>query len=162
MSYVRDNLIEGEVILHEGRISRWIYFFPILLMCGGLATLIIINTFRSPGLLLMAVLSFLLGLFMLIPAFIRRLTTELSVTNKRVIGKTGFIQRQSIDVRLDRVESILVNQGILGRVLDYGDIGVKGSGGTVDSMPGFDDPMLIRKKFMEALDLNKATSPDES
>lgn len=162
MSYVKDNLIAGEVILHEGRISRWIYFFPALLMGGGLATLITINTFRSPGLLLMAVLSFLLGLFMLIPAFIRRLTTELSVTNKRVIGKTGFIRRNSIDLRLDRIESILVNQGILGRLLDYGDIGVKGSGGTVDSMPGFDDPMLIRKKFMEALDLNKASLPDES
>ena len=115
MSYVKDNLIVGEVILHEGRISRWIYFFPFLLMGGGLGTLLAINTFRSPGLMLIAVLAFIVGLFMLLPAFIRRLTTELSVTNKRVIGKTGFIRRQSIDVRLDRVESIRLSSVYCGK-----------------------------------------------
>ena len=155
MSYVRSNLIEGEVIFHEGKLSRWIYFLPGLTLLFGLSVLMLVNKLHSPGLFLTAIFLTVTGLMKLSKAFIQRWTTELSVTNKRVIGKTGFIRRKSIDVRLERIESILVNQSIWGRLLDYGDIGVKGSGGTLDSMSGFDDPMLIRKKFMEALEVNK-------
>ena len=152
MSYVRNNLIAGEIIIHEGKLSRWIYFIPGLTLLFGLFTNLFADNLYSPVFLLMTLPLSLTGGLRLLNAFILRWTTEFSVTNKRVIGKTGLIQRNSIEVRLDRIESIMVHQSIGGRLLGYGDIGVKGSGGTVDSMSGFDDPMLIRKKFMEALD----------
>ena len=93
MSYVRNNLIEGEVIFHEGKLSRWIYFLPGLTLLFGLSILMLINKLHSPGLFLTSILLTVTGLMKLSKAFIQRWSTELSVTNKRVIGKTGFIRR---------------------------------------------------------------------
>src|SRR3979490_2865203 len=55
-------------------------------------------------------------------------TTETDVTNLRVIHKTGFIKRRSFEMSLDKVESVDVNQSILGRILNYGDVTVRGVG----------------------------------
>ena len=158
MSYVKKNLIIGEILVYQGKISRWIYFPALVILGGGLGLTVISAGSKDIRYLLLGVLIIIYGMAKLILAFVRRFTTELSVTNKRVVGKKGFIKRQSIDVRLDKIESILINQGFIGRLLDYGDIGVKGSGGTIDSMPDFDSPMVIRKKFMEALEANSHES----
>ena len=55
-------------------------------------------------------------------AWFHRWTTETDVTNLRVVHKTGFIKRQTFEMSLDKVESVDVNQSILGRILNYGDV----------------------------------------
>ena len=58
----------------------------------------------------------------------RRWTTELSVTNHRVIYKRGFIRRHTVEMNMDKVETVNVDQSILGRIAGYGTIHVLGTG----------------------------------
>ncbi len=132
MSYVDQSLIEGESIVHRGRVSWWSEFWLILL---GLLTLVI-------G----------VGLVFLAWAWIRVRSTEIAITNKRIIAKFGFVKRRTVEINLDKVEALRVEQGVLGRMLNFGTILVSGVGSTIDPMPNIADPLVFRRKFMEATD----------
>jgi uncharacterized membrane protein YdbT with pleckstrin-like domain len=69
-----------------------------------------------------------IGVIMLFRAWFDRWVTEIAVTDRRVIFKTGFIRRDTNEMQMDKVESVRVDQSILGRVLDYGDVTVLGTG----------------------------------
>ena len=73
-------------------------------------------------------------------------TTEFAVTNKRVIAKTGWIRRRSLELLLTKVESIGVSQPIMGRVFNYGTITVVGTGGTREPFHNIVEPMGFRKR----------------
>lgn len=90
---------------------------------------------------------FLLGLIT-----IRYKTTELAFTNKRVIAKFGFISRQTVELKIGKVESIQVSQGIFGRIFNYGDLVVSGAGNPQAPIPGISNPMKFRQAFMEYQD----------
>lgn len=132
-SYIENALIKDEKIIYTGNVSLW-----------SLAPLIVL------GFLLIA--AFGLGLIFWIVAFIRYKTTELAFTNKRVIAKFGFISRQTIELNITKVESIQVNQGILGRIFDYGTLVVSGAGNPQAPIPGISNPMGFRRAFMESQD----------
>jgi uncharacterized membrane protein YdbT with pleckstrin-like domain len=78
-------------------------------------------------------------------AVINVITTELAVTNKKVIGKAGLIRRVSIDMPLGKLESITVDQGIIGRILNYGTIVVRGVGGNAVRFPNIGSPLEFRR-----------------
>ena len=105
MGYVEDNLIRGETIGFRARV-HW----GILL----------------PGILLLPVV---IGLVPLISASIARATTELAVTNKRVIFKTGWLNRTTFEMHLDKIENIHIEQSVFARGLDFGTIMIAGTGG---------------------------------
>jgi uncharacterized membrane protein YdbT with pleckstrin-like domain len=71
---------------------------------------------------------------LLIRCFIAIWTTEYAVTNKRIIKKTGLISRKTKEIYLSHVESISIDQGILGRILNFGTIVIIGTGGTRNYM----------------------------
>ena len=133
-SYVDSNLLSGETVVYRARISLWsighlIFFGVILLPVFGL------------------------GLVFLIWAFIRYKTTEFAVTDKRVIGKTGLISRNTVELFLDKVESLHVGQSVPGRILDYGTITIRGTGTTEEPIRNISAPLALRKQFMQAADL---------
>lgn len=132
MSYIDDSLIPGEVVVHRARVSWW----------------------SQAGLLILGVLLFVvvIGLFFLIAAWIRVRSTELAITNKRVIAKFGFVKRNTLEINLNQVEALRVEQTFLGRMLNYGTIIVSGTGGALDPFPNIADPLVFRRKFMEATD----------
>ena len=70
----------------------------------------------------------LAALYWTAKAWFHRWTTETDVTNLRVVHKTGFIKRRTFEMSLDKVESVDVNQSILGRILNYGDVTILGVG----------------------------------
>jgi uncharacterized membrane protein YdbT with pleckstrin-like domain len=76
-------------------------------------------------------------------------TDEFAITNKRVIIKTGLISRKSFEMNHTKIESVNVDQGILGRILGYGTIRIVGSGGTKEVFPRIKSPLEFRKKFQE-------------
>ena len=90
------------------------------------------------------------GLVFLIWAWIRVRSTELAITNKRVIAKFGFVKRDTIEINLDKVEALKVEQGVWGRILNFGTIFISGSGSSVAPIPNIADPLVFRRKFMEA------------
>jgi uncharacterized membrane protein YdbT with pleckstrin-like domain len=130
VSYVDESLIEGETLIHRARISWWSQFGLLLL---GIVTLVV-------G----------VGLIFLVWAWIRVRSTEIAITNKRVIAKFGFIKRHTVEINLDKVEALRVEQGFWGRILNYGTIFISGAGTSVAPIANIADPLVFRRKFMEA------------
>ena len=77
-------------------------------------------------------------------AWFHRWTTETDVTNLRVVHKTGFIKRQTFEMSLDKVESVDVNQSILGRLMDYGDLTIQGVGEGTRTITTITSPLEFR------------------
>ena len=127
-SYIEGALIMDVKVIYTGNISLW-SLAPLIVL--GLATIWIVG----------------LGLIFWIMAFIRYKTTELAFTNKRVIAKFGFISRQTIELNISKVESIQVNQGILGRIFNFGTLVISGAGNPQAPIPGISDPMSFRRAF---------------
>ena len=91
-----------------------------------------------------AVIFALLALGAGVRAFVRRATTELAVTDHRVIYKTGLLARHTIEMNRDKVESVDVDQTLLGRILGYGTIIVRGTGGSLEPIRMIGDPLTFR------------------
>ena len=89
-------------------------------------------------------------------AFIRRAATELAVTDHRVIYKTGLLSRHTIEMNLDKVESVDVDQTLLGRLFGYGTITVRGTGGSLEPIRDIGDPLTFRS-FITAGPSTRAT-----
>ena len=88
-------------------------------------------------------------------AWVIYISTELAITNKRIIAKSGLIERKTMEMFLEKVESIQVDQGILGRILDFGSITFSGTGGDKSPVRNISAPLEFRKAFMAAVDANR-------
>lgn len=84
-----------------------------------------------------------------IAPLIDKYTDEFAITNKRVIVKTGLFSRKTFEMNHSKIESVNVDQGILGRILGYGTLRIVGSGGTKEEFPNINKPLEFRKKFQE-------------
>jgi len=136
-SYVEGALIKDERVVHVGNISLWSLW---ALLLGGF-------------LLLPA---FGLGLVFWIMAWVKYKTTELAITNKRVIAKFGFIRRSTIELNINKVESIQVDQSIGGRIFNFGTLIISGGGNPQAPIRGISDPLAFRRAFIEAQDAPRA------
>ena len=136
-SYVEQVLTRDERVVHIGHISVWS-----------------LSLYIAAGLVLLPV--FGVGLLFWIAAYVKYKTTELAITNKRVIDKFGFISRRTIEININKVESIQVDQGILGRIFNYGTLVVSGAGTPQAPIPGISDPIQFRKAFVEAQESSPA------
>ena len=146
MSYIDRNLLSNETVAFRGHLSRVVYVSPSLLLLLGLAVLALDGDIAAIGVILL-----LAGLAGLLSAFIRYKTSEFAVTNKRVIMKIGLIRRTSVEIVLSKVESITVDQGIAGRVFNFGSIAVVGTGGTHDPFHRIAAPLQFRRAVQEQL-----------
>jgi uncharacterized membrane protein YdbT with pleckstrin-like domain len=86
----------------------------------------------------------IVALYWTVKAWFHRWTTETDVTNMRVVHKTGFIKRRSFEMALDKIESVDVDQSILGRLLNYGDVTVNGVGEGTQNIPTIAAPLAFR------------------
>ena len=86
-----------------------------------------------------------------ITSLIARATSEFAVTNKRVLIKTGWLRRHSLETLLSKVEGIRVEQSIFGRMWDYGTIVVSGTGGLNEPFRGIASPMQFRRVVQEQI-----------
>lgn len=132
-SYVEDALVNGEKIVHQGHISLWSVWHLIAL-----------------GIILLPAVG--IGLIFLVMAYIRYKTTELAVTTKRVIVKSGFIRRSTVEININKVESIQVDQEVLGRLFNFGTLIISGGGNPQAPITGISAPMEFRRAFIEAQD----------
>jgi uncharacterized membrane protein YdbT with pleckstrin-like domain len=132
-SYVEGALVGGEKVVHQGTISLWSVWHLLAL-----------------GLVLLPV--FGVGLIFWGIAYVRIKSTEVAVTTKRLIVKHGFIRRSTIEININKVESIQVDQEMMGRMLNFGTIVISGTGTSHAPIAGISDPMRFRKSFIEAQD----------
>lgn len=162
MSYAEKHLIAGETVQYETRL-HWIVMVghaliaAVLALVGAAVLLVPASAVNSAttsysgalrwagiGCLLAAVVCFGIGL-------VRRNATEMAVTNKRVIVKTGLADRRTIELLLQRIESIAVEEPALGRVLGYGTVIVRGTGGTPEVFPQIARPLEFREQVQRQI-----------
>lgn len=129
-NYVEKNLVSGEAVVYEGRLSLW-HLAPNILI----------------GLILIPL--FGLGLLVLLGVLVRYKSTELAITNKRIVAKFGFIRRSTVEIGVRKIESIQVHQGIMGRIFNFGSIVMAGAGNPQAPIPGISQPMEFRRRFLE-------------
>lgn len=118
-NYVKNNLVREEYIKYETN-HHWVIFISLRS---------VFTLFISP----------LIDLYY----------NEFAITNKQVIIKTGFISRKTLEMNLTKIESVNVNQTIVGRILGFGDITIIGTGGTRETFKKINRPITFRKIFQE-------------
>jgi hypothetical protein len=146
--YIDDILQPGEKVLYSTSL-HWIVYWPaIVAWIVALAFLIwerfAVDSTAIIVLLGLAMASALAALYWTFRAWFRRWITETDVTNLRVVYKTGFIKRQTFEMSLDKIESVDVNQSILGRILDFGDVTILGVGEGRKPIEAIASPLAFR------------------
>ena len=153
MGYVDKHLLDGERVVYRARLHRIIFLPPLALALLGLIVAVLIWVYlknsQAAGI---AGLAFLIvALLVACPRFIRYTSSEFAVTNKRVIVKVGLVYRQTLELVLTKLETIGVEQTILGRLLNYGTIIVTGTGGTKEPFKDIANPLYFREQVQSQL-----------
>jgi uncharacterized membrane protein YdbT with pleckstrin-like domain len=144
--YIDEILQPGEQVLYSTN-AHWIFYFPAIVAWAVVAVLLIVSFVIPPvalvGLASAAVVA-VPALFWTVKGWFHRMTTETDVTNHRVVHKTGFIKRRTFEIALDKIESVDVEQSILGRILNYGDVRINGVGEGTQNIPTIASPLAFR------------------
>jgi hypothetical protein len=149
MSYVTSVLQPGETVLHTASLHWVLYVRGLLLWV--LAVLAYIYGMKlggyELGVQVVVGLLLLAGLWLVAAAWYHQWITEIAVTNRRVIYKTGLISRRTSEMNMDKVESVVVDQTILGRLLDYGSIDIRGTGDGLETLRMVAAPLALRNSI---------------
>jgi len=147
MSYVQKVLLPGERVIYETGLHWLIYRRAAL--AAAAALLLAIASRYAPSdsaylVLIAAGAAAAVALALFAGAAIRRASTELAVTDQRVVFKHGIIARHTIEMNRSKVESVDVDQTLLGRIFGFGTVMLRGTGGSLEPMVGIADPLSFR------------------
>jgi len=171
MSYIKDNLMPNEKIIFSAQVHPAIFIPSAVVFVGGCALIFYMLSLASrndPTLSLLAGLLLLFSASVFLASIIKGLealfiilTTEFAVTNRRVIAKTGFIRRHTLEMLLPKIESVSVRQSVLGRILNFGTVTVTGTGGTRESFRAIYQPIAVRKKINQIIEHSMQVSTQQ-
>ena len=137
MDYIEKNLVPGESVLYKTRLHWIVMIWPLIagVVLGGIGLVFCVGGYEASskggsykGMIIVGLLLLVTAVVLFGMGFVRQNSTEVAVSNKRVLIKTGFVSRKSIEVLLSKVESIGVDESGLGRMLGYGSVIVRGTG----------------------------------
>jgi hypothetical protein len=92
------------------------------------------------------------GLIVILAGSIRRNATEMAVTTRRVVVKSGLASRRTIEMLLNKVETIEVSEPGMGRVLGYVSITMIGTGGTSEGFHKIAHPLEFRNEVQQQIE----------
>jgi uncharacterized membrane protein YdbT with pleckstrin-like domain len=146
--YIDEILQPGEKVLYSTN-AHWMFYLPaIAAWILALILVLLSRTTITEGIVLLclsaAAVVAIAALYWTAQAWFHRWTTETDVTNLRVVHKAGFIKRRTFEMSLDKVESVDVNQSILGRIMNYGDVTVRGVGEGAETIRTIASPLDFR------------------
>jgi uncharacterized membrane protein YdbT with pleckstrin-like domain len=149
MSYVNSVLQPNEKVLIVGKLHSILFIKAILFLIVGTVLVALENNSTNGDIRTYLIYStaavFGAGfIFTFLQAFFIRWITEFAVTDRRVIYKCGFISRHTVEMNMDKIESVDVDQSLLGRMLDYGTIHVLGTGEGIESLRHIAAPLALR------------------
>ncbi|MHB8500087.1 MAG: PH domain-containing protein [Candidatus Acidiferrales bacterium] len=154
MSYIEKHLIPGETLQYQTKL-HWIVMLghvglTAFFVLAGLALLVFSWNTRHSGeshsniLIWLALAAFFVAAILLGVGLIKRSATVMALTNKRVIVKTGLASRRTLELLLSRIESVVVEEPAMGRVLGYGTVIIRGTGGTPETFDKIAHPLEFR------------------
>jgi uncharacterized membrane protein YdbT with pleckstrin-like domain len=163
MSYVDSNLVPGEMVIYQTRL-HWIVMLghlivgilvlalpgAVLLYYASVQTTLDTgprHVMRDVGIALL-----IIGLIVVLIGAARRNATEMAVTTRRVVIKTGLVSRKTIELLLNKVESIEVNETAWGRIMGYGSIAVIGTGGTTEPFHRLAHALEFRSQVQQQIE----------
>jgi uncharacterized membrane protein YdbT with pleckstrin-like domain len=153
LSYIEQVLLPDEIVLSWTHLHWFIYLRSIALL--GLALVLLVASTAVAQTVelyfqIAALVVALIGVWFLIFAWLRRRSTELAVTNRRVIHKTGVLGRTTHEMSRDKVETVEVQQSLIGRIFNYGTIIVRGTGSSWEPFSHIENPLVFRSNITAA------------
>ncbi|MCC7305470.1 MAG: PH domain-containing protein [Alphaproteobacteria bacterium] len=176
MLYVQQSLGPNEELVHIGRF-HWMYTVrafmaifwglvgSIMVIIGSVYLYKMTGRFPSdlnwieairyvhPGLRIAAFFVFVLGLLSFAQMMVTKATTEIAITNSRIIFKRGLIARYVGEINIDRIEGVNILQTIFGRLFNYGRLAIRGMGIGEVILPPIADPITFRQAIEKARSL---------
>lgn len=173
MLYVEQSLTPGEELIHVGHF-HWMYTVTAILSivwgilcCIGIIIAAVyfqlnfgfgfeaqdwLGMVRElhPGIRLTAFFAFVMGLMRFAQMMVTKASTEIAITNNRLIYKRGLVARYVGEMSIDRIEGVNVLQTVWGRLLGYGRIMVRGMGVGEVILPALENPIAFRKAIEKA------------
>ncbi len=174
MEYIRQSISDDEELIHVAQF-HWMYVFialfnivfsiiiAIIILIAGikLGPLLVggspaSGNFMSdlaglhPGIKILSFIVLLMGLLKFAQMMIIKATTEIGVTDIRLVYKRGLVARAVGEINIDRVEGVNVIQGILGRLFGYGRVMVRGMGVGEVILPPIAQPIRFKKAIEHA------------
>ena len=146
MKYIDRVLAQNERVLHRGKIHWIVYAPPVVIALVGvlLVSMALQSSQYTNALGNMGLLFFFLALWAWLAAWIERLTTEIAVTNRRVILKRGLVWRSTMELNAGKIESVQVYQSITGRILNFGTVSARGTGAGIEPIRWVAAPLRLR------------------
>lgn len=178
MDYIRQSLGEDEELVHIAHF-HWMYtlsaifniVFGVALSIGILVGAIMVEPMLpsflrsdvnpnqgwldmvrdiNPAIKILAFLVLAMGLFRYAHMMIIKATTEIAITNRRLVYKRGLVARYVGEMNIDRIEGVNVLQGVWGRIFNFGSVMVRGMGVGEVVLPPIEDPIKFRKAIEKA------------
>ena len=176
MQYVRQSLAQGEKLVHIAQFHG-VYVFSALfgiIVCTGFAGAILwagieyalpvmgitpspqagfmdLARMLHPGIKIFAFFTFLMGILRFAQMMVVRSTTEIAITDRRLIYKKGLIARSVGEINTNRIEGVAVQQSFMGRLLGYGRVSVRGMGVGEVMLPVIANPLRFRGAIDRAI-----------
>ncbi len=148
MGYVDRVLQPGETVHYTARLTRASYIPGGVALVLALLVYLLTSNVNPRWLGIVAALLILAwALYSLGTTWFRQWTTEIAVTDRRVIIKRGFIRRATTEINNEKIESVDVRQTILGRLLGYGTITIRGTGTGLEPIDNIDNPLQFRSRL---------------
>ncbi len=163
MTYIEANLVPGEVVIYQTRLHWIVMLGHILLgillfaLPGGIL-LYYGSTLKSIDMTLLRVMQvagavlLVCGLVAILMGAIRRSATEMAVTNRRVVVKVGLASRRTIEMLLNKIETIEVQETAFGRLLGYGTVVLVGTGGSTEPFEKMSHPLEFRSQVQQQIE----------
>ncbi len=130
MRYIDESLADGETIIQRG---KW----PGIFWFGAWAALIALGVI-------------IVGVFIFVSAVIKMRSTDFAVTNRRVILKTGWLNRHTQELSVESVEGVTLDQSFIARIFGYGRVIVTGTGEARIVFPPMANPVAFRRSIEAA------------
>jgi len=148
MGYVQRVLQPGEQVRHISSIHWIVYWLGVAVALLAAVAYWLSETRLLPGLWRYTAYALaLVAMVLLIQQWLQWWVTEIAVTNRRVIYKKGLVRRQTNEMNMDKVESVQIDQTILGRMLDYGDVTILGTGEGFETLRTIASPIELRNSI---------------
>ncbi len=162
MSYVEKHLIAGEKVVYTTGLHWVVLLGPAVLslLFGALGVALLVGSATNHGaqpassaaMMAGGVISLVVAAICIVTGILKRNATEMAVTDKRLVIKVGVAGRRTLELLLQKVESIAVEESLMGRVLGYGTVIVHGTGGTPEPFDLMAHPIEFRKQVQQQIE----------